>query len=194
MYTVPRSSTVVSISVRLSPLFRQSLSSRGGIERAGPATYRQPIVSDSNETKQSGPALAPLVSRHTILACNGDCARQRSNHFSCYLAKCARWRYVCISVGSRWTACYDQDGVITRKHKLTICLGVLVRPATSQVKRNNWYSLSSQVLPFPPPSTRCLSHRLSCSCVSIRRTSEIPGRCSGREKLLAGVLPCLDLP
>lgn len=52
---------------------------------------------------------------------------------------------------------YDQAGVITRKHKLTICPGVLVSLATSRVRCNNWYTLSSATppttnQPSPPPT------------------------------------------
>lgn len=55
---------------------------------------------------------------------------------------------------ARARALYDQTGVITRKHKLTICPGVLVSLATSRVRCNNWYTLSSATPPttnYPPP-------------------------------------------
>lgn len=86
---------------------------------------------------------------------------RRGRSFS-YIAQCIRRRCVCIessrsaNASARERAFYDQAGVITRKHKLTICPGVLVSLATSRVRCNNWYTLSSATPPTtnhpsPPP-------------------------------------------
>lgn len=63
---------------------------------------------------------------------------------------------------------YDQVRVITRKHKLTICPGVLVSLATSRVRCNNWYTLSSATTPpttNPPARQRTTNLRARTSPV-----------------------------
>jgi len=78
--------------------------------------------------------IAAVVPSHRLHNALGDdaCASEFT---------CRRW-----SPGA--PAHYDQASVITRKHKLTICPGVLVSLATSCVRCNNWYTLSSATPPI----------------------------------------------
>lgn len=110
---------------------------------------------------------------------------RRGRSFS-YIAQCIRRRCVCIGSSRsasahtcvRARARYDQVGVITRKHKLTICPGVLVSLATSRVQCNNWYTLSSATLPttnpLPPPAVRpALAHHPLSSLDGVASTTAV---------------------